>query len=459
MSMLSGHRFYFIGIGGIGMSGLARYFRRRGAQVAGYDRTPSELTNQLQSEGIEVQFSESTALIPAEFSQAAPEEVMVVRTPAVPVTSPLLKYWEERGARILKRAEVLGMVTEDRPTVAVAGTHGKTTVSTMLAHLLTAGGVKCNAFLGGIAVNYGTNVLLNDDAVVNVVEADEYDRSFLRLHPSESIITAMDPDHLDIYGTPEAMFAAYTEFAALSKGMLLVHQRVASHFSEHPGAVGYALDNAGTPRAENVRVEAGRYVFDLISEGQTLRDLHLGMPGRHNVENALAAATMALRLGVTAEALRAGLASFKGVSRRFEVRVQGPKVVFIDDYAHHPKELEACIGSARELHPGNRITGIFQPHLFSRTRDLASDFARVLATMDELILLDIYPAREEPMPGITSQWLLEQVPMQNKVLSSKDGLLDVLRERRPEVLLTMGAGDIDRLVPSIERLLNEHVRP
>jgi UDP-N-acetylmuramate--alanine ligase len=459
MSMLSGHRFYFIGIGGIGMSGLARYFRRRGAQVAGYDRTPSELTNQLQSEGIEVQFSESTALIPAEFGKAAPEEVMVVRTPAVPVTSPLLKYWEERGARILKRAEVLGMVTEDRPTVAVAGTHGKTTVSTMLAHLLTAGGVKCNAFLGGIAVNYGTNVLLNDDAVVNVVEADEYDRSFLRLHPSESIITAMDPDHLDIYGTAEAMFAAYTEFAALSKGMLLVHQRVASHFGKHPGAVSYALDHTGTPRAEHVHVDTGRYVFDLVAEGHTLRDLQLGMPGRHNVENALAASTMALRLGVTPEALRAGLASFKGVSRRFEVRVNGPKVVFIDDYAHHPKELEACIGSARELHPGKRITGIFQPHLFSRTHDLAVDFARVLATLDELFLLEIYPAREEPMPGITSQWLLDQVPMVNKVLVSKDGLLDLLRGHGTEVLLTMGAGDIDRLVPSIERLLNEHDRP
>jgi UDP-N-acetylmuramate--alanine ligase len=241
--------------------------------------------------------------------------------------------------------------------------------------------------------------------------------------------------------------------------MLLVHQRVASHFGKHPGAVSYALDHTGTPRAEHVHVDTGRYVFDLVAEGHTLRDLQLGMPGRHNVENALAASTMALRLGITPEALRAGLASFKGVSRRFEVRVNGPKVVFIDDYAHHPKELEACIGSARELHPGKRITGIFQPHLFSRTHDLAVDFARVLATLDELFLLEIYPAREEPMPGITSQWLLDQVPMVNKVLVSKDGLLDLLRGHGTEVLLTMGAGDIDRLVPSIERLLNEHDRP
>jgi UDP-N-acetylmuramate--alanine ligase len=459
MSRLSGHRFYFIGVGGIGMSGLARYFRRRGAEVAGYDRTPSELTNQLQSEGIEVQFNENPQLIPEAFRNAAPGKVMVVRTPAVPVSSPLLKYWEDRGARILKRAEVLGMVTEDRRTIAVAGTHGKTTVSTMLAHLLTAGGVQCNAFLGGIAVNYGTNVLLNDDAVVNVVEADEYDRSFLRLHPSESIITAMDPDHLDIYGTAEAMFAAYTEFAALSTGMLLVHQRVAAHFTTHPRAVVYALDHAGEPRAEHVRVENGRYVFDLVSEGHTLRDLQLGMPGRHNVENAIAAATMALRQGVTPDALRDGLVSFRGVSRRFEVRINTPRVVFIDDYAHHPKELDACIGSARELHPGKRLTGIFQPHLFSRTRDLAADFGRSLSALDELILLDIYPAREEPIEGITSQWLLEQVPMEAKVISTKEGLLELLKDRRIEVLLTMGAGDIDRSVPAIERLLNERHLP
>jgi len=459
MSTLSGHSFYFIGVGGIGMSGLARYFRRRGAEVAGYDRTPSELTNQLQAEGIEVQFNENPLLIPDAFRNSASGEVMVVRTPAVPASSPLLKYWEERGARILKRAEVLGMVTEDRRTIAVAGTHGKTTVSTMLAHLLTAGGVRCNAFLGGIAVNYGTNVLLNDDAVVNVVEADEYDRSFLRLHPSESIITAMDPDHLDIYGTAEAMFAAYTEFAALSTGMLLVHQRVADHFSTHPGAVSYALDHTGSPRAEHVRVEAGRYVFDLVAEGHVLRDLQLGMPGRHNVENAIAASTMALRQGVSPAALREGLASFRGVSRRFEVRIHSDQVVFIDDYAHHPKELDACIGSARELHPGKRICGIFQPHLFTRTRDLAAEFGRSLAALDELILLDIYPAREEPIDGITSQWLLDQVPMTNKVVTSKEGLLGLLKERPLEVLLTMGAGDIDRSVPAIERLLNERYHP
>ena len=459
MSTLSGNRFFFIGVGGIGMSGLARYFRRRGAEVAGYDRTPSDLTNQLQSEGVEVQFNEDPRLIPQEYRDADPAHVMVVRTPAVPMTSPLLKYWEDKGARILKRADVLGMVTEDRRTVAVAGTHGKTTVSTMLAHLLTVGRVKCNAFLGGIAANYETNVLLNDDAEVNVVEADEYDRSFLKLCPSESIITAMDPDHLDIYGTPEAMFAAYTEFAIICDGPLLVHERIASHFKHRSNMVSYALDSKGEPRAENVRVVDGAYNFDLIAEGRALRDLRLGMPGRHNVENAIAACTVALRLGVSDELLRQGLASFRGVARRFETRIKGNNIVFIDDYAHHPKELDACIGSVRELYPGKRITGIFQPHLFTRTRDLAADFGKSLSALDELILLDIYPAREEPIPGITSEWLLEQVPMERKEMGKRDQLIDELRTRDLQVVVTMGAGDIDRLVPGIERMMNERYRP
>jgi len=459
MSGVKGNRFFFIGVGGIGMSGLARYFRRHGAEVAGYDRTPSELTNQLQSEGIEVLFNENPALIPEEYRNAAPADVMVVRTPAVPLTSPLLKYWEDRGARILKRADVLGMVTEDRRTVAVAGTHGKTTVSTMIAHLLTVGKVKCNAFLGGIAVNYGSNVLLNDDAVVNVVEADEYDRSFLKLCPSESVITAMDPDHMDIYGTPQAMFDAYTEFAILCDGPLLVHERIADHFKERSQVMTYALGSTGVPRAENLRVVDGVYAFDLIAEGKELRDLRLGMPGRHNVENAIAAATVALRLGVSPELLRQGLASFRGVSRRFETRIRSTRVVFIDDYAHHPKELDACIGSVREMYPGKRITGIFQPHLFSRTRDLAADFGKSLSALDELLLLDIYPAREEPIPGITSQWLMEKVPMDAKECTSPEGLLAELAIRNVEVVVTLGAGDIDRLVPQIERLLNERYRP
>lgn len=454
MSTLHGHRLFFIGVGGIGMSGLARYFRRHGAEVAGYDRTPSELTNQLQSEGIDVQFSEDPALIPEAFRQVAPHEVMVVRTPAVPLDSPLLRYWEQQGARILKRAEVLGMVTRDRRTVAVAGTHGKTTVSTMIAHLLTVGGVKCNAFLGGIAGNYGTNVLLNDDAEVNVVEADEYDRSFLKLCPSESVITAMDPDHLDIYGTPEAMFDAYTQFAVQCDGPLLVHQRVAAHFKDRVQVTTYALASTGDPRVQDLRVLDGRYHFDLVADGRRVEGLELGMPGRHNVENAIAAATVALRLGVPPDALRDGLASFRGVSRRFDVHLRGPRTVYIDDYAHHPAELDACIGSVRELFPGRLITGIFQPHLFSRTKDLVHEFGRSLAALDRLILLDIYPAREEPMPGVDSAWLLHHVPMNDKVLATRANVIEVLLGGAHEVVLTLGAGDIDRLVPEIRRTLD-----
>jgi UDP-N-acetylmuramate--alanine ligase len=445
---------YFIGIGGIGMSGLARYYRRAGAQVAGYDRTPSELIGQLRMEGIEVQFTEDPRAIPSEFLEADPTTVLVVRTPAVPSTSPLLRYWEERGARILKRSEVLGLITRDRRTIAVAGTHGKTTVSTMLAHLLTAGGVRCNAFLGGISANYDTNVLLDDGAVVNVVEADEYDRSFLRLSPSEAIITAMDPDHLDIYGTAEAMYAAYAEFAALCTGKLLVHERVIDRFGG-PRAMPYSIDGRRGIKAANVRVEGGVYRFDLVLADRTLSDLTLGMPGRHNVENAVAASAMAIELGVTDDRVRKALAGFQGVRRRFEVRARTATSVFIDDYAHHPVELDACIRSARELHPGRRITGIFQPHLFSRTRDLAAGFAQSLAQLDELILLEIYPAREAPIPGITGAWLLDQVPLSNKTLCTKEALVPLLRTRDVDILLALGAGDIDREVPVIAAMLND----
>ena len=453
---------YFIGIGGIGMSGLARYYRRRGSVVAGYDRTPSELIGQLRMEGIEVQFDENPSLIPSEFQEAHADQVLVVRTPAVPISSPLLKYWEDKGARILKRSEVLGMITRDRRTIAVAGTHGKTTVSTMLAYLLTEGGVKCNAFLGGISANYGTNVLLNDDAVVNVVEADEYDRSFLRLSPSEAIITAMDPDHLDIYGTPEAMYAAYGKFATLVTGKVLVHERISSLLLNNVDSKEiarrtqtYSINATNEPRAENIRVADGTYRFDLVAEGRTIKDISMGMPGRHNVENAIAASAMALSLGVPNDKLHKALASFRGVSRRFELRAKTDTKVFIDDYAHHPAELVAAISSAKELYPGRKVTGIFQPHLFSRTRDLVLEFGQALALLDELILLDIYPAREEPIPGVTSRWMLEYVPMMNKTVCTKENLLPLLRNRKLDILLALGAGDIDRLVPGIAALIEE----
>ena len=451
---------YFIGIGGIGMSGLARYFRRQGATVAGYDKTPNEIAAQLAHEGIDVSYSNDPRNIPQEFRDVDAAKVMVVRTPAVPLSNPLLAYWQERGAVIKKRSEVLGLVTRDRRTMAVAGTHGKTTVSTMLAHLLTSGGIPCNAFLGGISANYDTNVLLNTKAVLNVVEADEYDRSFLALHPDEAIITAMDPDHLDIYGTAESMYKAYADFAALVKGRMMVHERVLGRLKEHAtilrDAVPYGIDATEGPHAENVVVRDGAYHFDLVVGDQVLRELTVGMPGRHNVENAVAAATMALYAGVQPEALRKGLASFLGVRRRFEVRARTAKTVFIDDYAHHPTELDACIGSVRELYPGRKVTAIFQPHLYSRTRDLAADFARSLAKVDELILLEIYPAREEQIPGITSAWLAEQVQLTNTVVCTKEQLIPLLEGRNVDILLALGAGDIDRLVPAIAAMVNRH---
>ncbi len=446
-------RIYFVGIGGIGMSGLARYYRRQGAVVGGYDRTPSPLTDSLAAEGMAIHFDEDPASIPVALRER-PAEVLVVRTPAVPATSPLLAWWASAGARILKRSELLGMITRDRRTYAVAGTHGKTTVSTMLAHLLHSGGVPVNAFLGGISANYGTNVLLDDGALANVVEADEFDRSFLQLRPADAIITAADPDHLDIYGTQEAMFEAYRAFAALCSGGLLVHERVKAVL---PGlnATTYAIDGNGVPRAERVEVRDGAYHFDLVAEGVTLRGLRLGMPGRHNVENATAAAAMALRAGVPAGSLRDGLASFQGVERRFQTIVQGPRTVFIDDYAHHPAELDAAIRSARELHPDRHLTVVFQPHLFTRTRDLADGFARSLALADTLFLLDIYPAREEPIAGISSAWLLERVPLTDKHLVGREVLVERLAADPPELLLTLGAGDIDRLVPRIATALRK----
>ena len=443
------HSLFFLGIGGIGMSALARYYHGLGARVAGYDRTSSRLT-ELQAEGIEVQFTESPDDLPGDLR--TDRNVLVVRTPAVPASSPLLLHWQALGAQIVKRSELLGAITRDRRTIAVAGTHGKTTVSTLLAHLLHAGGEHIHAFLGGISANYGTNVLLDDDARLNVVEADEFDRSFLQLRPSEAIITSMDPDHLDVYGTPEAMYDAYDAFAGLCTGRLLVNERIAGRFRQR-GAIAYGFGPGSMPRATNVRVGNGAYRFDLTTEQGTMADLHLGMPGRHNVENAIAAASMALHVGVPQDRVRDGLASFLGVERRFQVIVPGPGPVLIDDYAHHPAELSATIRSARELYPGRTITGIFQPHLFTRTRDLAAAFAESLALLDDLVLLENVPGPRGADPGITAQWLLEQVPMKSKVCCSKDTLIELLQHHPLDVVLTLGAGDMDRLVPRIAALI------
>ncbi|MCB0794178.1 MAG: UDP-N-acetylmuramate--L-alanine ligase [Flavobacteriales bacterium] len=446
------HKIFFVGIGGIGMSGLARYFARKGALVAGYDRSISSMTKALTEEGIDVTFDADPEKLAQAFSMDP--DVLVVRTPAVPCDLPLLKYWKELGARIVKRAELLGAITRDLPTTAVAGTHGKTTVSSMLAHMMSEGGVSVNAFLGGVAANYGTNVLLHDDAVSNIVEADEFDRSFLHLDPVDAIITSMDPDHLDIYGSVEDMRAAYRDFADRCSGQLLVNDRVAFHFVDRPVRA-YGFEKDSTIRVTNVIVKDGAYQFDLFTEDTTLTGIRAGMPGRHNVENACAAAAMGLHLGLDDDQVRRGIASFKGVQRRFQVHVNTPELVFVDDYAHHPAEIDAAIRSVRELWPGRRITGVFQPHLYSRTRDLAVEFARSLGALDELILLDIYPARERPIPGVTSRKLLDLIPLARKRCMTLEEVRSELSGLSLDVLLTLGAGSIDSIVPALAAELTE----
>lgn len=447
-------RVYLIGIGGIGMSALARYFKHKGCAVAGFDRSETALTRALEEEGIGVTTVDDEAAIDPGFDEYG-EDLLVVRTPAIPAENLILQYFQEEGS-VYKRSEVLGAITQDHQTLAVAGTHGKTTISCMLAYLLTTTGAGCKAFLGGIATNYNSNVLLAESSNV-VVEADEYDRSFLQLAPNICVISSLDADHLDIYGKETEMVDAYRELAGLLKkdGKLLVHESVAAHI---PAALIYGQSVDANYRACNIEVVNGQYSFDLQTPHRTLQGLQLNMPGRHNVENATAALAIALEMGVEGQDLKAALPGFLGVKRRFEYHLRSPELYLIDDYAHHPTEIAACIAAVREVHPGKKITGVFQPHLYSRTRDHADRFASSLAALDELVLLEIYPAREEPIPGVDSAMLLAKVPLAKKVLRKRKELLDDLRERELEVLLTMGAGDIDRLLEPIKEMLNEKER-
>lgn len=454
---------YFLGIGGIGMSALARFFRASGKAVAGYDKTPTVLTGELQQEGIEIHYEENTALIPSAFMNAAKENLLVVWTPAVPADHAELAWFRENNFTIMKRAQVLGLITENSRTIAVAGTHGKTTTTTLTAHLLRTAGIDCSAFLGGISGNYHTNLLLgenlgkeNSDPEKNIVvaEADEYDRSFLWLHPAVAVITSVDADHLDIYSSKEEMYEAYRKFAAQVKERLVTKQSVMDVLG--PGKTetvsSYSItDKNADAFAENIRVEEGFYRFDLVVEGKRISDLQLGLPGRHNVENAVAAVAAVKQIGVDDESVRKGLASFRGVGRRFEFHVRGPGGVYIDDYGHHPAELFACISSVRELFPGKKVTGIFQPHLYTRTRDFADEFARSLELLDDVVLMEIYPAREQAIPGITSSMLLEKINAKRKSLYSKEELVEKVMAHDFDVLLTMGAGDIDRFVQPLEK--------
>jgi UDP-N-acetylmuramate--alanine ligase len=448
------HNVYLLGIGGIGMSALARYFNAMGKAVSGYDKTRTALTDELAAEGIDIHFTEDVAKLRA--LGLTPENTLVIYTPAVPKSHSEYIYFTAEGFGIKKRSEVLGQITENSFTVAVAGTHGKTTTSSLIAHILRSSGVDCSAFLGGITQNYGTNLLigknLNDSGSIVVVEADEYDRSFLALHPDIAVITSIDADHLDIYGSQELMHESYNLFARqVKKGGVLIAKKGTEAILKDVEArvISYSLRENTDFHASGIHVSGGQYRYSVMSTGAEMKDLTLGLPGSHNVENSVAAVAVAKTMGITDAQIRSALASFKGVKRRFEYHVKSEAFTYIDDYAHHPEELKACILSVRELFPSKKITGVFQPHLYTRTRDFAAEFSESLSLLDEVILLDIYPARELPIEGVTSAMLLKDIKSASKMVCSKEGLIEELKKRKLEVLLTAGAGDIDMLVEPI----------
>jgi UDP-N-acetylmuramate--alanine ligase len=449
-------RVYFLGIGGIGMSALARYFSVTGKTVAGYDLTSTELTRQLASEGIAIHYEDSPGLIPASFRSA--ENTLIVYTPAVPADHTELGYFKEHHYRIYKRSQILGLISRQQKTVAVAGTHGKTTISTMIAYLMVKAGPRCNAFLGGISKNFNSNLVLHAESDWMVTEADEFDRSFLQLFPYAGIVTAMDPDHLDIYGDAGAMIEAFNQFIGQinREGLLLMKAGLPVDHSKLPSRVfSYSLYGPADFRADNIRLENRMYHFDLVGPEAILRNLSIEHPGLVNVENAVAATAIAVLLGLDQQKIRSALKTFSGIQRRFDYHVKTKDVVYIDDYAHHPREIEATLRSVRELYPDKKMTGIFQPHLYTRTHDLAEGFAQSLSLLDRLILLDIYPAREKPIQGVTSELIFKGVDIQDKIMCTKEDLMEILRQSEIEVLLTLGAGDIDKYIGPITGLLKE----
>lgn len=446
---------YFIGAGGIGMSALVRYFLSKGKKVAGYDRTPSELTQKLNEEGAAIHYEENTALIPDDFKQ--PETTLIIYTPAIPANHQELTYFRENGFEIQKRAQVLGMLTRTERGMCVAGTHGKTTTSTMAAHLLHQSHVTCNAFLGGISKNYGTNLLLSDKSDLVVIEADEFDRSFHWLTPYATVITATDSDHLDIYGTHEAYVESFRKYTSLIRpdGYLIIKKGIDLQPDVQPGVTVYTYSNdEGDFHAENIRIANGEITFDFISPLGNIADIRLGVPVYVNIENGVAAMALAQIGGATAEEIRTAMATFQGVDRRFDFKIKNDRIVLLSDYAHHPAEIRQSVTSIRTLYPDKKITAIFQPHLYTRTRDFYKEFADSLSLLDEVILLDIYPAREQPILGITSQLIYDNLrPGIEKCLCKKEDLLDLLKNKHLEVLITLGAGDIDNYIPQISELL------
>jgi UDP-N-acetylmuramate--alanine ligase len=447
------NNFYFLGIGGIGMSALARYFKRLGKHVSGYDKTETQLTRELQAEGIDIHFEDNINAIP-QTCLVDKLNTLVVYTPAVPKELKELNYFIDNNYTVIKRSQLLGLITKESETIAVAGTHGKTTTSTIIAHIIKQSGKSCAAFLGGIAKNYNSNLLLSDEKGVVVVEADEYDRSFLTLYPTFAVITSMDADHLDIYGSKEYMEESYRLFAQQvnSKGLIVVKKGLDLGANVSTAIKTYSVTEEADYMAINIRVEDGRFLFDFVSSDLKIENIVFGMPGRHNVENAVAAIAIALNIGIDKDIIKEALNSFEGVKRRFEFHVRTSNKVYVDDYAHHPEELRACIDGVKELYKDKKITGVFQPHLFSRTKDFADGFAQSLDKLDECVLLDIYPARELPIEGVSSKMILEKMKLNTKQLLSKEDLLNYIAINKPEVLITLGAGDIDQLVEPIKKI-------
>ena len=443
---------YFVGIGGIGMSALARYFKMMGYTVAGYDRTPSPLTIQMsEMEGFEITYTDAVE----EIGETFRERALVVYTPAVPPDNRILSFFRENGHALYKRSEMLGLVSRTMKAICVAGTHGKTTVSTMTAFLLHNARVGCNAFLGGISSNFGTNLLVDATSDLVVIEADEFDRSFLHLHPEMAVITATDADHLDIYGTRECLLEAFEQFACQTRRALFARAGVTLRRREVSGY--YAVEEQADYYADRLRVEEGCYRFDYIGREVTIPDLQLAFPGRVNVENAAAAITLALCAGATPAEIREALPRFKGVVRRFDVRAHG-QVIYIDDYAHHPREIEATLSSVREMWPGRRLTVAFQPHLYSRTADFYPGFAESLNLADEVILLEIYPAREKPIPGVTSRLIADRLTVPH-VLAGREEFPGLVRSKVSDgIFMTVGAGDIDRFVPFFTAMFSGNER-
>ncbi|MFN3916904.1 MAG: UDP-N-acetylmuramate--L-alanine ligase [Flavobacteriales bacterium] len=444
---------FFLGIGGIGMSALARYFRAQGKSVSGYDKTPSSLTDELINEQIKIIFKDELPEI-AQIASLPKENVLIVYTPAIPSHSILLNFFLNNDYDVVKRSRLLGMITENQFTVAVAGTHGKTTTSSLIAHILHCDGKRCNAFLGGISTNYNSNLILsNKDNPVAVTEADEYDRSFLTLNPNIAIVTSMDADHLDIYGKHNALQMAFNEFAQRIKpeGILIKKEGLTVNTEK---TFSYNVKgNSADVYPLRLGLVNGLYRFDVQSPQGVISNLELGLPGLHNVENALAAILVCQLLNVPEHTIREALQSFAGVKRRFEYIIRTEKLIFIDDYAHHPEELSACINSVKAIYPNKRITGVFQPHLYTRTRDFATSFSNSLSLLDEVLLLDIYPAREVAIPGVNSTMLLNEITSDVKKLVSKTELESEVLALHPEVLLTLGAGDIDRLIEPLKQKL------